>query len=97
MTKKRFVKLLMSKRVERNAAYAIAYAVYKTGDSYKDWWDRNKTQISIWMLKKYIVKVWEGVREVVKQIREAIKPAATELIAALRERKMDEPEICQEE
>lgn len=70
MTRKRFIKLLMAHKIQRNQAEEMARAVEQYG-SYKEMYQKIAPALPFWTVKKRIAKAYNHIAEQIKAVAAA--------------------------
>lgn len=93
MTRKRFVKLLMAHKIQRNQAEEIARAVEQYG-SYKALYQKLAPALPFWEAKKGIVKAYNHIAKQLKAATAALVggliPGIKSMIEQYKERQAQE-------
>ena len=93
MTRKRFVKLLMAHKIQRNRAEEMTRAVEQYG-SYKKIYQKIAPALPFWTVKKRIVKAYNHVAKQVKTVAAAfvasLIPGIKSMIEQYKERQAQE-------
>lgn len=93
MTRKRFVKLLMAHKIQRNQAEKMARAVEQYG-SYKEMYQKIAPELLLWENGKRIVKAYNHIVKQIKAVAAAfiavLLPGIKSMIEQYKERQAQE-------
>ena len=93
MTRKRFIKLLMAHKIQKNQAKEMARAVDRYG-SYAELYQNLAPALPFWTVKKRIVKAYNHVAKQVKTVAAAfvasLIPGIKSMIEQYKERQAQE-------